>query len=391
MRYLKPHYYDKFVCTAGDCPDSCCAGWQIMIDETSLERYGNEKSEFGTRLRNSIDWDEECFYQNNRRCAFLNEENLCDLYKALGPDSLCDTCRMYPRHTEEYEGLRELSLSLSCPEAARIILSCKEPVRFLEEEDDLEDDFEEFDFMMFSQLEDTRDVLFSILQDRSLPLTLRMSASEQLTEQYQIRVEEQKEYEIDELLRSCEALHQRKKLQEFVSESLAEKGIDAASLHRWARQIEELQVLRGLERLRPEWDQVLDGVEKWLYGSGEEYYRHICEEFHKMYGSLSSHKEEWENLGEQLLIFFVYTYFCGAVYDDMVCSKMELALFSVRWIQEFLMVRWLEDGKMLSMQDVEEISWRYAREVEHSDDNLNALEDWLFEHYAPEGCVLEEE
>ena len=50
MRYLKPHYYDKFVCTAGDCPDSCCAGWQIMIDETSLERYGNEKSEYAILL-----------------------------------------------------------------------------------------------------------------------------------------------------------------------------------------------------------------------------------------------------------------------------------------------------------------------------------------------------
>ena len=92
-----------------------------------------------------------------------------------------------------------------------------------------------------------------------------------------------------------------------------------------------------------------------------------------------------------LLMFFVYTYFCGAVYDDMVCSKMELALFSVRWIQEFLIVRWLENGKQLSMQDVEQISWWYAREIEHSDDNLNALEDWLFETYAPEGCVLEEE
>ena len=43
------------------------------------------------------------------------------------------------------------------------------------------------------------------------------------------------------------------------------------------------------------------------------------------------------------------------------------------------------------MLDIEERSWRYAREVEHSDDNLNALEDWLFETYAPEGCVLEEE
>ena len=84
-----------------------------------------------------------------------------------------------------------------------------------------------------------------------------------------------------------------------------------------------------------------------------------------------------------IVMFFVYTYFCGAVYDDMVCSKMELALFSARWIQEFLIVRWLENGKKLFMKDVEEISWRYAREVEHSDDNLNALEDWLFERYAP--------
>ena len=318
MQITFPSYYKKFSCIADACPDTCCAGWQIMIDDKSLSKYRHFQGSFRNRLHNDINWKEHAFRQYGHRCAFLNEENLCDLYKALGPDSLCDTCRMYPRHTEEYEGLRELSLSLSCPEAARIILSCKEPVRFLEEEDDLEDDFEEFD------LEDTRDVLFSILQDRSLPLTLRMSASEQLTEQYQIRVEEQKEYEIDELLRNCEAHHQRKKLQEFVSESLAEKGIDAASLHRWARQIEELQVLRGLERLRPEWDDVLDGAEKWLYQGSEETYHKICEEFHKAYGSLGSHKEEWENLGEQLLMFFVYTYFCGAVYDDMVCSKIVL-------------------------------------------------------------------
>lgn len=381
MRYLKPHFYDTFACTAGDCPDTCCAGWQIMIDEDSLERYGNEPGEFGKILRNSIDWEEECFYQNNRRCAFLNDENLCDLYKALGPDALCDTCRMYPRHTEEYEGLRELSLSLSCPEAAKIILSCKEPVQFLEEETEEEDDFEEFDFMMFSQLEDTRDILFSILQDRSLPLTLRMSVSEQLTESYQTCIEEGRQFDVDDLLRDCEHHHKEGTLNEFVSKHLSEKGANTASLHQWNLQKEELQVLCKLERLRPEWNQVLDGAEKYLYQENEENYQNICKEFHQTYGSLSTHKDEWENLGEQLMMFFVYTYFCGAVYDDMVCSKMELALFSVRWIQEFLIVRWLENGKTLSMKDVEEISWRYAREVEHSDNNLNDLEDWLFEKY----------
>ena len=391
MRYLKPHFYDKFVCTAGDCPDTCCAGWQIMIDDASLEKYKNVQGEFGKRLHNSINWEEECFCQNERRCAFLNDENLCDLYKALGPDALCDTCRLYPRHTEEFEGLRELSLSLSCPEAAKIILSCKEPVRFLEEETDEEDDFDEFDFMMFSRLEDTRDVLFSVLQDRNLSLTIRMAACEQLAERYQICMEKGREFEIDDLLQECERHHREGTLWEFISESLSEKGVDAASFHQWEWQKEELQVLYGLERLRPEWDQVLDGAEKWLYQGSEETYHKICEEFHKAYGSLGSHKEEWENLGEQLLMFFVYTYFCGAVYDDMVCSKMELALFSVRWIQEFLIVRWLENGRKLSMQDVEELSWRYAREIEHSDDNLNALEDWLFGMYAPEGCMLEDE
>ena len=122
MEITRPDYYKEFSCIAGACPDTCCAGWQIVIDEDSLERYGNEKSEFGKRLRNSIDWEEECFYQNNRRCAFLNDENLCDLYKELGPDSLCDTCRLYPRHTESMR----VCVNYPCPFPARKLhgLSC---------------------------------------------------------------------------------------------------------------------------------------------------------------------------------------------------------------------------------------------------------------------------
>ena len=94
MRYIKPGYYDDFVCIAGACPATCCAGWQIVIDEESLQTYGNVQGEFGRRLRNSIDWMEGCFYQYDRRCAFLNEENLCDLYRELGPKGLCATCSM---------------------------------------------------------------------------------------------------------------------------------------------------------------------------------------------------------------------------------------------------------------------------------------------------------
>ena len=90
MYYRKPHYYDKFSCTAAQCPDTCCAGWQIVIDENSLEKYSNVSGDFGIRLLNSIDWGEGVFEQYHKRCSFLNAENLCDIYKELGADALCD-------------------------------------------------------------------------------------------------------------------------------------------------------------------------------------------------------------------------------------------------------------------------------------------------------------
>lgn len=39
MIYTFPHYYNHFKCTASGCPDTCCAGWGIMIDRASLKKY----------------------------------------------------------------------------------------------------------------------------------------------------------------------------------------------------------------------------------------------------------------------------------------------------------------------------------------------------------------
>lgn len=100
-----------------------------------------------------------------------------------------------------------------------------------------------------------------------------MTAAEQLAEQYQICMEEQREYDIDDLLRKYEKHLEEGTLSECVAESLAEKGVDAASFHAYDRQVKELAVLRGLERLRPEWDTVLDGTEKALYQNGETAYQ----------------------------------------------------------------------------------------------------------------------
>ena len=133
-----------------------------MIDDKSLEKYRKASGGLGNRLANSIRWDEKRFRQYAGRCAFLNDDYLCDLYSGCRLAMLGRTCREYPRHTEEFEGCREISLSLSCEEAARIILGCEEPVRFVTKERPGEESYPDFDFFLYTKLADSRELMIGL-------------------------------------------------------------------------------------------------------------------------------------------------------------------------------------------------------------------------------------
>ena len=51
MLYTYPHYYRKFQCIASECEDTCCAGWEIMIDDKALEKYRKTHKEKFTLQR----------------------------------------------------------------------------------------------------------------------------------------------------------------------------------------------------------------------------------------------------------------------------------------------------------------------------------------------------
>ena len=373
MYYRKPHYYDKFSCTAEQCPDTCCAGWQIVIDENSLEKYSNVSGDFGIRLLNSINWREGIFEQYEKRCSFLNAENLCDIYKELGADALCDTCRLYPRHIEEFENLREFSLSLSCPVAAKMILQCQEPVRFLEEEDEkeeCEEDFEDFDFLLFDCLLEVREKLFSIVQNRTIPIEKRMYCVLKIAKNLQTALDEGELFERDfygEKLKLC----------------LQEKAEDFSGNLYEIVQAFRKDLLR-LEVLREEWKTNLKAADN-LFQKGETWYVEKRDRY-KAEIKNTIGQEQWDIYKEQLLMFFLYTYFCGAVYDDMIYSKGVLSVISVFWIEEITFWSWAADEGQIEEKNLLETAYRYAREIEHSDENLNLLEEIfdLDKHYKPE-------
>ena len=372
MYYRKPHYYDKFSCTAEQCPDTCCAGWQIVIDENSLEKYSNVSGDFGIRLLNSINWREGIFEQYEKRCSFLNAENLCDIYKELGADALCDTCRLYPRHIEEFENLREFSLSLSCPVAAKMILQCQEPVRFLEEEDEkeeCEEDFEDFDFLLFDCILEVREKLFSIVQNRTIPIEKRMYCVLKIAKNLQTALDEGELFERD-----------------FMAEielCLQEKAEDFSGNLYEIVQAFRKDLLR-LEVLREEWKTNLKAADN-LFQKGETWYVEKRDRY-KAEIKNTIGQEQWDIYKEQLLMFFLYTYFCGAVYDDMIYSKGVLSVISVFWIEEITFWSWAADEGQIEEKNLLETAYRYAREIEHSDENLNLLEEIfdLDKHYKPE-------
>lgn len=368
MYYRKPQYYDNFTCIADRCPATCCAGWQIVIDEKSLEKYNHVQGEFGIRLQKSIDWEEGVFHQYNRRCAFLNKENLCDLYRELGAESLCDTCRLYPRHIEEFEEVREFSLSLSCPVAAEMILGQKEPVHFLEEADEAleEEDYEDFDSILYDWLEEAREVLFGILQNRKLSIATRMALILNTADLAQKALDHGTLLELD-----LEA-----EIQDFLgrSQTTKKKKTETEFLEIRKKMLKDLQ---KLEVLREEWPRILERLEQQLYAQDEGHYQQIRQEFCRQMQGTEEQKQQWEIYKEQLLLFFLYTYFCGSVYDDMIYTKAVLAVFSVLWIEELAMDRWLFQGRKLEFQDLVEVAYTYAREIEHSDENLNLLEEFF--------------
>ena len=126
MKLVYPHYYKNFKCIASACEDTCCAGWEIVVDSDSADYYKTVQDEIGDRLRREMKIDSDgdiIFSLNNGRCPFLNNSNLCDIYSALGENALCHTCTMFPRFVEDYGGTCETGLGLACPEAARLIVN----------------------------------------------------------------------------------------------------------------------------------------------------------------------------------------------------------------------------------------------------------------------------
>ena len=133
MTQIRPDYYDRFSCTADQCPITCCQEWKISVDEhtnkcwkklappadtipakTRLSAYTTFKD--GTRV---------IALNQDHRCPFLSKEKLCKLVLEHGDQVLSETCQVFPRETHTFDTHEEKSLMPCCPAVIDLWKDCE--------------------------------------------------------------------------------------------------------------------------------------------------------------------------------------------------------------------------------------------------------------------------
>lgn len=269
MKIVKPTFYKNFKCIAGDCPDSCCQGWEVDADSDSLEYYKtlDNSLEIKKRIDSVLSKDE---FDNTiftlapkKRCPFLNDENLCDMHIAIGGEHTPYTCRTFPRFIYDFGATREIGISFSCPVASDMMYNT-----------------ESFDF----ETEVNSD----------LP-TLNDIDAEKYFLLYKGRAEA---YEIakDKNKSIRERLNDLLDLGVLLQEKLFpydEGGDDIAFF----------DVFKNPELINPEWKEKVENF------------------------SLKQVSDAQSN--ENILMYFLYKYLMQAVYDDDALSKIKMAVLGV--------------------------------------------------------------
>ncbi len=168
MKIFTPAYYASFTCIASACPDSCCKEWAVDVDDVSAARYRALSGPLGDRLRQVLEDTEDGVVMTieSGRCPMWRADGLCRIQAELGHDALCHTCQKYPRLTHDYGNFLEEDLELSCPEAARLILSCDDGIICREAPGGQA----EYDADAMATLLRSREEILAFLRSTSLPL-----------------------------------------------------------------------------------------------------------------------------------------------------------------------------------------------------------------------------
>lgn len=172
--YIFPDFYKDFECIGGDCNCTCCAGWDISLDNETFHYYQNIRGRFGQFVRRNLyerDGKHLIKMDEKGACPFLDEKGLCQIYQNCGPEHLSNTCEKFPRGFLNYNQIEMRGLSLSCEEVLRTLYKKETPVTlYIEDTTDITTEGEKYIWELCRFL----DWGIDLLQDQSIPFGMAL-------------------------------------------------------------------------------------------------------------------------------------------------------------------------------------------------------------------------
>ena len=148
VNMFMPKYMSTFKCIGSECVDTCCAGWDINIDEDTYKNYtsctGSLKELVTGKFRennNNEDYFNKGFMilKEENKCPFLNNNLLCNIHEGIGEENLCITCKRFPRVYNIVDDVYEKSGLPSCEEICTMAFLNKEKMEFIECEEEIDE------------------------------------------------------------------------------------------------------------------------------------------------------------------------------------------------------------------------------------------------------------
>ena len=215
-------------------------------------------------------------------------------------------------------------------------------------------------------LEDARREMISILQNRELSIGVRVVLVLGMAHDMQGRINRQELFDCFTVIEK----YCSKRAKAFAHDYYL-KNRDFVKRYTLVR--EQFDKLYQLELLKEDWDKLLLESEVLLYSRGEKAYREAV----AVFDNDSSIAPEITIQLEQLLVYFIFTYMPGAVYDGELFSKIQMSVYCVWMIYELWLARYIKNEGSLSMDERIDLVYRFSREVEHSDKNRNKVEEMM--------------
>ncbi|MDO5517790.1 MAG: flagellin lysine-N-methylase [Clostridium sp.] len=388
IRVLYPECLEEFKCIGGKCIDTCCSGWGIYIDKNTFEKYKAVKEKDVQKfITENINIREKCKNEDvaygeikldkEKKCPFLDADNYCMIQKKFGEDYLSKVCTTFPRIVNKVDDTYEISLNISCMEAAKTVLLNKNKMKFKSDEKD-QVNYEPQRHM------DTKDYTYEYSNERhvahinSFSIEIIQDRNSDIYERL-YRLGFSLEYisnklcydfkNIDNIIGRCrnEIIHigkARDNMRCMIQISLF-KNI----LHEI--QEEDIGLSRRLKNIISECE------EGFMFSDG----RSLMEKSHIYMQSYSNVEEiivkNYSHMFENYIVNHIFQSLFPFSKNDIMINDYIMLSFRFSFIIFLSVGRYLYNGTRLNEDDILEIMQSLSKETEHSDKFMDKVNNYL--------------